>query len=153
MPDNRKLKVPKRIAGVKVPKEIRKAGNKALAIPVDPALRGPAIAALPAAAALAERRSESAPPRPARPGEPGTDPDRAGRLTDVVIAAALDGAKRLLDGIEAPAQPKADADADADAEPKPKAAARPKQPKADARPKKPKRASGAPAGAAAAPDA
>ena len=133
MADKKKLKVPKRIAGVKVPKKIRKPVNKALAIADDPALRGLAIAALAAAAAaLAERRSESAPPRPTRPGEPGTDPDKAGRLTDVVIAAALDGAKRVLDGIESPAQPEAPA---------------------PGRSKKPKRASGARSGAAAAPDA
>ena len=52
--------------------------------------------------------------RPGSPGEPGID-ERAGTLTDVVIAAALDGARRLLDGIDAP-------QASRDEEPKPAAA-------------------------------
>ena len=60
-----------------------------------------------AAAALAKKGAESAARRPQQPGEPGTDANGAGTLTDVIIAAALDGARRLLDkqGDAAPAEP------------------------------------------------
>jgi hypothetical protein len=104
---DKKMKVPKRIAGVKVPKKLRKPVNKALAIAENPATRDLAVAALTAAAAaLAKKGAESA-ARPQQPGEPGTDSNGAGTLTDVIIAAALDGARRLLDnkGGVAPAEP------------------------------------------------
>ena len=107
--DKKKLKVPKRIAGVKVPKEIRKPVNKALKLADDPQARGLAIAALTAAAgALTAKTDGDEARRALRPGEPGTG-DRAGTLADVVIAAALDGARRLLDGLEASATPAPDA--------------------------------------------
>jgi len=101
--DRKPLKVPKRIAGVKVPKEIRKPVNKALKMADNPQARDLAVAGLTAAAAaLTARPVGGEAHRPRRPGEPGTD-GRAGTLADVVIAAALDGARRLLDGIETPA--------------------------------------------------
>ena len=101
--DKKKLKVPKRIAGVKVPKEIRKPVNKALKLAEDPQARGLAIAALTAAAsALTATTGDGTAQRARRPGEPGID-ERAGRLADTVIAAALDGARRLLDGLESAA--------------------------------------------------
>jgi hypothetical protein len=96
VPKDKKMKVPKRIAGVKVPKKLRKPVNKALAIAENPATRDLAVAALTAAAALAKKGAEST-ARPQQPGEPGTDTNGAGTLTDVIIAAALDGARRLLD--------------------------------------------------------
>jgi hypothetical protein len=112
MAKEKKLKVPKRIAGVKVPKNLRKPVNKALAAAENPAMRGLAVAALTAAAAsLNERRTDPA-PAPRRSGEPGTD-DRAGKLTDVIVAAALDGARRLLDGLESPVDAAAPAQAPA----------------------------------------
>ncbi len=97
MTKDKKLKVPKRIAGVKVPKKIRKPVNKALAIAENPATRDLAVAALTAAAAALAKKGADAAARPQQPGEPGTDADGAGKLTDVIIAAALDGARRLLD--------------------------------------------------------
>jgi hypothetical protein len=106
----KKLKVPKRIGGVKVPKKVRKPVNKALAIAENPATRDLAIAALTAAAAALSGQ------RPRRPGDPGTDLDRAGKITDTLVAAALDGASRLLDNFAPPAQP-------ASAEPEPAAGA------------------------------
>lgn len=101
--DKKSLKVPKRIAGVKVPKEIRKPVNKALKLAEDPQARGLAVAALTAAAtALTAKTNEGDGARALKPGDPGTD-DKAGKLADVVIAAALDGARRLLDGLESSA--------------------------------------------------
>ena len=97
MTKDKALKVPKRIAGLKVPKKIRKPVNKALAMAENPATRDLAIAALTAAAAALARKGAEANPRPQQPGEPGTDANGAGTLTDVIVAAALDGARRLLD--------------------------------------------------------
>ena len=131
--DKKPLKVPKRIAGVKVPKEIRKPVNKALKLAEDPQARGLAIAALTAAAtALTAKAGEGTTQSARRPGEPGTD-DRAGRLADVVIAAALDGARRLLDGLEssAPAPATATATAAAAEEDEPRQA--PKRTRSSAR--------------------
>lgn len=110
MTKEKKLKVPKRIAGVKLPKKLRRPVNKALAIAENPATRDLAVAALTAAAAALARKGADAAQRPQRPGEPGTDPDRAGKLGDVIIAAALDGARRLLDPSAAPDTPAADND-------------------------------------------
>jgi hypothetical protein len=116
------LKVPKRIAGVKVPKEIRKPVNKALKLADDPQARGLAVAALTAAAAaLTARPGEGEAQRALRPGEPGIG-DRADKLADAVIAAALEGARRLLGGL------------DASAAPAPRAAGPPKRGRASARP-------------------
>src|SRR5215217_851122 len=110
MTKDKKLKVPKRIAGVKVPKKLRKPVNKALAIAENPATRDLAVAALTAAAAALARKGADAAQRAQRPGEPGTDPDRAGKLGDVIIAAALDGARRLLDPAAGADTPAADND-------------------------------------------
>jgi len=122
----KKLKVPKRIAGVKVPKKIRKPVNQALAMAEDPAARGLAIAALTAAAAaLTERRPIGEVLRatgPTRPGQPGTNAEQAGRFADVIIAAALDGASRLVDGAVASAAPQ-EPSADNDDKPKRRRAA------------------------------
>jgi hypothetical protein len=94
---DKKMKVPKRIAGVKVPKKLRKPVNKALAIAENPATRDLAVAALTAAAAALAKKGAESTARPRQPGEPSTDTNGAGTLTDVIIAAALDGARRLLD--------------------------------------------------------
>ena len=101
------LKVPKRVAGIKVPKKIRKSANKAIAIAENPQARELAVAALTAAAAALGKKGFDA----ARDGEAGRGEaagfedvkQQAARLSDVVIAAALEGARRLLDGLQAPA--------------------------------------------------
>jgi hypothetical protein len=104
MAKDKKRKVPKRIAGVKVPKNLRKTANQALELAENPAARQLAIAALTAAAAaLGERKMETV-SQPEESDRENRRDDRTGRLSDVIIAAALDGARRLLDGIEAPAQ-------------------------------------------------
>lgn len=157
------LKVPKRIAGVKVPKNIRKPVNKALAIAENPATRDLAIAALTAAAAaLAKKGTDAASAATRRPGERGTDPDRAGRLGDVILAAALDGARRLLDQPPGPAAAPGPASA-APSKPAPKRASKPASKPAAKRASKPASGNGAAApkrrrtrvspGAGGAPDA
>lgn len=111
MAKERKIKVPKQIAGVKVPKKVRKAGNKALQLADHPAALELAAAALSAAAVALQskgrkRRVEQVAPhlaqlaRSAPGGEEGSGaPDAASKLGDLVKAAALEGARRLLDNV------------------------------------------------------
>jgi hypothetical protein len=101
--DKKALKVPKRVAGIKVPKKVRKPVNKALALAENPQARELAVAALTAAAAALGKSSADS----ARNGDGNgarADLDavkaQASRLSDLVIAAALDGARRLLDGLD-----------------------------------------------------
>lgn len=112
MAKDKKLKVPKRIAGVKVPKKIRKPVNQALALAENPAARELAVAALTAAAAALTQKKVDERPDGAPSAADGADAVKAQatKLGDVIIAAALGGARRLLDGIEnPPAAPATDA--------------------------------------------
>jgi len=95
-----KLKVPKRIAGVKVPKEVRKTANKALKLADIPLAMELAAAAL--AAAAASMKSRNGTSRAAAGAEDQLEAvrEQAGRLRDLIVAAALDGAKRLMDGVD-----------------------------------------------------
>lgn len=149
MAKEKKIKVPKQIAGVKVPKKVRKAGNKALALADHPAALELAAAALSAAAAALQaqgrkRRAEDVTPNLARlaTSDPGADSDRGNsanaaalKLGDLVKVAALEGARRLLETKAAP-------NAAAAAEPAPAARAAADKPKR-------KQANGAPAAPAA----
>lgn len=103
-----KVKIPKRIAGVKVSKAVRKAGNKALKLAETPAVSETVAAALLAAAAAlrdppATRRAASGAAEAA--GEAGQE---AIRLGDSLRKLALDVARRTLDAWEA-ADSRADA--------------------------------------------
>lgn len=95
-----KLKVPKRIAGVKVPKKVRKTANKALKLADNPLAMDLAAAALAAAAASMKSRGGTA--KAASAGEDQLDAvrEQAGNLRDLIVAAALEGARRLMDGVE-----------------------------------------------------
>jgi hypothetical protein len=96
-----KLKIPKRIAGVKVSKAVRKAGKSALKLAETPAVSETVAAALLAAAAAL--RDPPATKRGARAaadsaGEAGQE---AIRLGDSLRRLALDMARRTLDAWEA----------------------------------------------------
>jgi urease accessory protein UreF len=96
-----KIKIPKRIAGVKVSKAVRKAGKSALKIAESPAVSETVAAALLAAAAAL--RDPPATKRAARAaadsaGEAG---EEAIRLGDSLRRLALDMARRTLDAWEA----------------------------------------------------
>jgi hypothetical protein len=100
-----KLKIPKRIAGVKVSKAVRKAGKSALKLAETPAVSETVAAALLAAAAAL--RDPPATKRGARAavdaaGEAGQE---ALGLGDSLRRLALDMARRTLDAWEA-AEPK-----------------------------------------------
>jgi hypothetical protein len=138
MARNGKIKVPKKIGGVKVPKKVRKTANTALKFADHPIAMELAAAALTAAAASLRARKSGA-KAAAATAEEGFDElrDQAGKLKDLVIAAALDGARRLMD--PPPSSPDA---------PKVEAAKAASAPKRSSKP-----ASGGRARAPAAPDA
>lgn len=95
-----KLKVPKRIAGMKVPKKVRKTANQALKVADHPLALELAAAAL--AAAAASLRKHGGPRAVAAAAEDKLDEvkEQTGKLRDLVAAAALDGARRLMEGVE-----------------------------------------------------
>ena len=99
--DGDKVKVPKRIAGIKVPKSVREAGKSALKLAERPAVSETVAAALLAAAAAlrdppAAKRAAGAAAESA--GEAGQD---AIRLGDSLRKMAIDMARRTLDAWEA----------------------------------------------------
>jgi hypothetical protein len=96
-----KVKIPKRIAGVKVAKAVRRAGNSALKLAETPAVSETVAAALLAAAAAlrdppATMRAAAAAAEGA--GEAGQE---AIRLGDSLRKLAIDMARRTLDAWEA----------------------------------------------------
>ena len=98
--DKDKVRIPKRIAGVKVPKSVRDAGRQALKLSAQPAVSETVAAALLAAAAAlrdppATRRAAGAAADSA--GEAGKD---AIRLGDSLRKMAIDMARRTLDAWE-----------------------------------------------------
>ena len=105
-----KLKVPKRVAGVKVPKKVRKQVKKALVLADSPAVRELAVAGLTLAAErlLDRPQSKGSASEPENgPAEPDRRPSRLRRsnldslqLGEVLRAAAVEGARRFLDGYE-----------------------------------------------------
>jgi hypothetical protein len=97
-------KLPREIAGVKVSKAVRKAGEAALKLASEPAV-GEAVAAALLAAAAALRE----PVRPARAPHLGPEPEAGGAgrstrspapLADALRSAALDVARRAAEAIE-----------------------------------------------------
>jgi hypothetical protein len=97
----KKAKIPKQVAGIKVPKKLRKAGNKAVKLAQDPIV-GEVVAAalLSAAAALREGTGpKDAPGAAAKESVEGAR-QQAGALGDSLKSLALDLARRTLEGIE-----------------------------------------------------
>ena len=99
-----KAKVPKRISGIKVPKQLRKLGNQAVKAAKDPIVSEVVAGALlAAAAALREGKDpKSAVGAALKSGVKGVGKgarQEGGRLSDGLKMLALDLAKRTLDGI------------------------------------------------------
>jgi hypothetical protein len=95
-----KLKIPKRVGGVKVPKKVRKQAKKALKLTESTAVRDLALAGLTLAAeAMLDRGRATAGAAGAGPGT-----RKAGLngldLGEVVHAAVAEGARRFLQGFE-----------------------------------------------------
>ncbi|HEV7659906.1 MAG TPA: hypothetical protein VGO55_08685 [Allosphingosinicella sp.] len=93
-----KVKIPKRVGGVKVPKKVRKQAKKALKLTESSAVRDLALAGLTLAAeAMLDRgraTAAGAGPSARKPGLNGLD------LGEVVHAAVAEGARRFLQGFE-----------------------------------------------------
>jgi hypothetical protein len=96
----RNLKLPKKIAGVKLPRKARKTANKAIKMGANPVVRELAVAAFGAAGAKAmgERKEPRA--------EAGSSGGRVqaeldfGKVGEAFRVAAIDGLRRFLEGFE-----------------------------------------------------
>lgn len=105
-----KAKLPKKVAGVKVPKALRKQAKQALNLAGSPVVRELAVAGLTLAVERALEKLGSK--------KKATQSLDKLELAELVRAAAAEGARRFLESYEAPAAPAA----------KPKAPTRPKSP-------------------------
>jgi hypothetical protein len=95
---SKKNKLPKKIAGVKVPKELRKAGGKLARIAEQPVAREIAFAAL--AAGLAARTDARKAAKKAAVETGGELAENAGWVSAALAAAALEASRRLVDVID-----------------------------------------------------
>ena len=96
-----KVKIPKRIAGVKVAKAVRKAGKTALKLAEQPAVSETVAAALLAAAAALKDPPATRRTAAAAAGSAGEAGQEAIRLGDSLRRMAIDMARRTLDAWEA----------------------------------------------------
>lgn len=96
-----KVKIPKRVAGVKIPKKVRRKVKKATKVVESPVVREIAAAALGAAAeakaAKARARAAGVETRALGGATIRIDGDR---LIETVRAAAIDGLRRFLEGLD-----------------------------------------------------
>ena len=104
--DKKKGKLPKEVGGIKVPKQLRKAGNKAMKLAKDPVVSEVVAAALlSAAAALREKKDPKVVPAAAGAADAAADAAegakrQANKLSDSLKVLAIDLARRALDGME-----------------------------------------------------
>jgi len=87
-----KVKIPKKVAGVKIPKKARKRANKAIEAVDNPFVRGLAAAAL-----VGASRAAKAQPQPQFSARFEVDGDA---LAEAVRDAARDGLRAFLEGLE-----------------------------------------------------
>src|SRR5687768_11198644 len=92
-----KVKIPKRIAGVKIPKKVRKKANRAIKLAESPIAREVAAAALGAVAGRATDAEGGSDGR-RHPGR--TRRIDGDRLAEVIRAAAAEGIRRFVEGFE-----------------------------------------------------
>ena len=98
-------KLPKKVGGVKVPKQLRKTAKNALEIAQNPVARELVSAALVAGAAALTKKAA----KPANPAEPAQDTDLGSLIRESVAAfvSGFDkGAEMMADNIAPKAQPK-----------------------------------------------
>lgn len=111
MPKN--VKIPKKIAGVKIPKKARKTANKAIKLGASPAVREIAAAAIGAAGARAEGKRKDHQAKEHRfgsrlevDGAKVAEAFRAhvnvdgAKVAEAFRTAAIDGLRRFLEGFE-----------------------------------------------------
>ena len=94
---SKKLKIPKKIAGVKVPKELRKAGKQLVKLAEEPRARDIALAAL--AAGFAARQDSRKAAKQAAV-DAGDEVASAGWITAALAAAAVEAGRRLLETLD-----------------------------------------------------
>ncbi|TFI56488.1 hypothetical protein E2493_20005 [Sphingomonas parva] len=96
----KKTKIPKQVAGIKVPKKLRKAGNKAVKLAQDPIV-GEVVAAALLSAAAALREGGGAKDGAGAAAKGAEDArQQAGRLGDSLKVLAIDLARRTLEGLD-----------------------------------------------------
>lgn len=93
------VKIPKKIAGVKLPKKARKTANKALKRGAGPMVREIAVAAIGAAGAARGERKTPLSDLHEYSGRARIHID-AGKVGDAFRNAAIDGLRRFLEGFE-----------------------------------------------------
>lgn len=98
MAKDKKRKIPKKIAGVKVPKELRKSGDKLAKLAKDPAVREIALAAVAAGLAAREETRKKAKKKAAETG--GSGSGDASWVAAALGAAALEAGRRVAKVIE-----------------------------------------------------
>lgn len=101
--EKKKGKLPKEVGGIKVPKKLRKAGNKAMKLAKDPVVSEVVAAALlSAAAALRETKDPKVVPAAADAAGDAVEGAKrqAGKLSDSLKVLAIDLARRALDSME-----------------------------------------------------
>jgi hypothetical protein len=91
-------KLPKKIAGVKVPKELRKAGSRLAKLAEQPVAREIALAAL--AAGLAARKDARKAAKKAAAQTSGEIAEGAGWVSAALGAAALEAGRRLVEVLD-----------------------------------------------------
>ena len=94
-----KVKIPKRVAGVKVPKKVRKQAKKALKLTASPAVRDLALTGLTLAARSIVDSARNGAARPGAGADARKAPDGLD-IGQVIHAAVAEGARRFLEGFE-----------------------------------------------------
>lgn len=143
-----KMKVPKKVVGVKIPKKVRKRANKALKMADSPLVREAAVAAL-GAAGTAKGLKEAGNGR-GRGDRGGPGRFDAEVLVEAIRDAALDGVRRFILGFEEGLRKAADAAGEAADAVEERAKGDAHAAPGAARPKPPRRTKRRPAKAAAA---
>ncbi len=92
---NKQKKIPKKIAGVKVPKELRKAGDKLAKLAEDPVVREIALGAVAAGLAARKDARKAAGKKAAEIG--GEASEGAGWVSAALGAAALEAGRRIAE--------------------------------------------------------
>lgn len=95
------LKIPKRVAGTKIPKAVRQAGKAALKLAEQPAVSETVAAAMLAAAAALRDPPATKRAAAAAAGSAGEAGQEAIRIGDSLRKLAIDVARRTLDAWEA----------------------------------------------------
>jgi len=100
-----KMKIPKRVAGMKIPKKVRRKAKKAVKMAESPVVREFAAAALGAAAQAKGARAEARAARLEAFSGSGFEHEATieidgERLVEAIRSAALDGLRSFIEGLE-----------------------------------------------------